>query len=198
MEKPYVIAITETWATADYLMTEYLVPGYLSFFKNRLHKKGGGVMSYVKNTIPTMKVKKKKKQDGKKTVYIDLETSKRNKLAIGTLYRPPKQHAAYDVALYEEIHAMTQNKQSVIIGVFNSPKINWSTMKGDQEGNRPLEMLKDTFMNQTITQPTGENNILDLVLVIDPDLVCDGRVGEKLTGCDHPLIRFNIRTEHEL
>ncbi len=58
MEKPDITAITETWATADHLMTEYLVTGYESFFKNRLNKKGGGVICYVKNTFPAMKIKK--------------------------------------------------------------------------------------------------------------------------------------------
>ncbi len=66
------------------------------------------------------------------TVYIELQTSKRNKQPIGIVYRPPKQQAADDAALYEEIQAMTQSKQSVIIGDFNCPKINWSTMTGDQ------------------------------------------------------------------
>ncbi len=55
------------------------------------------------------------------TVYIELQTSKRKKLTIGTVYRPPKQQAADDAALYEEIQAMTQNTQSVIIGDFNCP-----------------------------------------------------------------------------
>ncbi len=57
------------------------------------------------------------------------------------LYRPPKQQAADDAALYEEIQAITQNKQSVIIGDFNCPNIDWTTLSGDQEGNRLLEML---------------------------------------------------------
>ncbi len=56
---------------------------------------------------------KKKDSDKYDSVYIELETRKRNKL---TVYRPPKQQAADVVALYEEIQAMTQNKQSVIIG----------------------------------------------------------------------------------
>ncbi len=68
-------------------------------------------------------------------------------MTIDIVYRPPKQQAADDAALYEEIKAMTQNKQSVIIEDFNCPKINWSTMNGDQEGNRLLEMLEDTFIN---------------------------------------------------
>ncbi len=60
MEKSDVIAITETWVTADYLMTEYSVPDYESCFKNRLNKKGGCVICYVKNTLPDMKIKKNK------------------------------------------------------------------------------------------------------------------------------------------
>ncbi len=71
-------------------------------------------------------------------------------------------------------------------------------MTGDQEGNSLLEMLEDTFMTQIISQPTRENNILDLVFVTDPDLVREGRVGDILSDCDHHLIRFSIRTEYEL
>ncbi len=54
VEKTDLIAITETWATADHLMTEYSE----SFFKNRLNKKGSSVICYVKNTLPAMKIKK--------------------------------------------------------------------------------------------------------------------------------------------
>ncbi len=49
VEKPDVVAITETWATSNHLMTEFSIPRYKSFYKNRLHKKGGGVACYVKN-----------------------------------------------------------------------------------------------------------------------------------------------------
>ncbi len=103
---------------------------------------------------------------------MELETSKRNKLTIGTVYRPPKQLAADDAALYEEIHAMTQNKQSVIIGNFNCLKINWNTMNGDQVGNRLLEMLENTFITQIITQPkrlNGGGGRLDKVMSVGLD-----------------------------
>ncbi len=125
-------------------------------------------------------------------MYIELQTSKRNKLKIGTVYRPPKQQAAADAALYEEIQAMTQNKHWIVIGDINCPKINWNTMAGDQEGNRLFEMLEDTFMTQNFSRPTRENNILDLVFVHERE------VGEILSGSDHHLIRYSIRTEHEL
>ncbi len=71
--------------------------------KNRLHKKGGGIICYVKNKYPAVKITK---EDSEKydTVYVELETSKHNNITIGTVYRPPKQQAADDAALYEEIH----------------------------------------------------------------------------------------------
>ncbi len=81
---------------------------------------------------------KKKKKDKYDSVYIELEISKRNKLTIGTVYRPPKQKAVDDAALYEEILDITQNKQLVIIGDFNCLKINWRTINGDQKGNSTI------------------------------------------------------------
>ncbi len=91
------------------------------------------------------------------TVYVELQTSKRNKLTIGTVYRPPKQQAADDAALYKEIQAMTRNKQSVMIGDFNCPKINWSIMTGDQEGNRLLE-IRHKYDSNYLSTDTREQN----------------------------------------
>ncbi len=71
-------------------------------------------------------------------------------------------------------------------------------MNGDREGNRLIEMARDAFHTQIATQPTRENNIPDLVFASDPDLLRDCKVGEKLSGCDHHLIRFNIKTEYKL
>ncbi len=47
-----------------------------------------------------------------------MATSRHNKLTIGTVYRPPKQQAADDAALYEDIQTITQKKQSVVMGDF--------------------------------------------------------------------------------
>ncbi len=158
---------------------------------------GGGAICYVKNKYPAVKITK---EDSEKydTVYVELETSKHNKIAIGTVYRPPKQQATDDATLYEEIHTITQNRQSIIIGDFNCSNIDWTTMHGDRRGNRLLEMLEDTFLTQVVTQPTRENYLLDLVLVSDTDLKRECRAGEKLDGCDHHLIRLKDKTDYEL
>ncbi len=163
-----VIAVTETWATSDHLMTEVSIPGHESFHKNRIHKKGG-VICWIKSNYSAVKISK---EDSEKydTLYTEVAISRLNQLTIETVYRPPKQQAADDAALYEELKAITQNKQSVITGDFNRSNIDWTTMNGDQEGHKLLGMLEDVVIFQIVTQPTREGNLLDLVLVSDADL----------------------------
>ncbi len=43
------------------------------------------------------------------TVYVEIN-NKSNKVKIATIYRPPKSQAADDIALYEEIKSVIQNK----------------------------------------------------------------------------------------
>ncbi len=125
-------------------------------------------------------------------------STKSNKIIIVTIYRPPKAQAADDTALYEEIKFVIQNNQAVIIGDFDYLSIDWASIDADRESNRLTEKADDAFLKQTVTQPKQENNILDLVFASDPDLIRVCKVGEKLGGCDHHLIRFNIKTEYTL
>ncbi len=71
-------------------------------------------------------------------------------------------------------------------------------MNGDREGNRLIKMAEAAFLTQIVTQPTRENNIPDLAFASDPDPIHDLKVGEKLDGCDHHLIRFNVKTKYTL
>ncbi len=117
---------------------------------------------------------------------------------IASVYRHPKSQAVQDTALSEEIESIIRNKQAVIVGDFNCPSINWTSMNGDREEKRLIEMAKDAFLTQIVTQPKREKNISDLVFTNNPDLVRDLKVGEKLGGCHHHLIRFNDKTKYTL
>ncbi len=58
-------------------------------------------------------------------------------------------------------------------------------------------MVEDAFLTQIVNKPTRESSILD-VLVTDPDLIRNCEVSEKPSGCDHHLIRFNVKTYYNL
>ncbi len=142
-EEPDLIAITETWVNSSHLMSELSIAGYESFHKNREYKRGG-VICYAKSTLSALKTDK---QDAENydSVYVEIST-KSNKIMIATIYRPPKAQAADDTALYEEINSVIQNKQAVVIGDFNCPSIDWTSVNRDREGNRLIEMAEDAFL----------------------------------------------------
>ena len=49
---PHIIGITESWANKDITDAELGLEGYVMFRKDRMGRRGGGVLLYVKYTIP--------------------------------------------------------------------------------------------------------------------------------------------------
>lgn len=111
---------------------------------------------------------------------------------------PRKQHPAVKTPLYKEIQTTIRNKSTVVVGDVNCPNIKWNMMHGNQECSRFFEMVHDFFLSQLVIQPRQVNNILDLVLTTDTKLVSECEVIEKLSGYDHHMIGFRIRTNHQL
>ncbi len=107
------------------------------------------MICYVKSMLSALKTVE---QDAINYDSVDVEiNTKSNKITIATIYRPPKSQAADDIALFEEIKSLIQNKQAVIIGDFNCPSIDWTSMNGDREGNRVIEMAEEAFLTQIVT-----------------------------------------------
>ena len=47
-----IIGITESWANNDITYSELGLVGYVMFRKDRIGRRGGGVLLYIKETIP--------------------------------------------------------------------------------------------------------------------------------------------------
>ena len=54
--KPHIIGITESWANNDLTYAELGLEGYVMFRKDRMERRGGGVLLYIKETIPAYEV----------------------------------------------------------------------------------------------------------------------------------------------
>ena len=60
---PHIIGITESWANNDITDAELGLEGYVMFRNDRMGRRGGGVLLYIKETIPAfMKYCYRKKQ----------------------------------------------------------------------------------------------------------------------------------------
>ena len=116
-------------------------------------------------------------------------------LIIATIYRPPKMTLDNDKMLYDEIESVIKTKTSIICGDFNLPHINWRLFTSDNEGSRLIKLMKKLYLSQFVSEPTLDNNILDIILASDSDLIYACEVGEILSNSDHKIIRCKINCE---
>ena len=61
--KPHIIGITESWANNDITYAELGLEGYAMFRKDRMGIRGGGVLLYIKDTIPAYEVQLQEEAD---------------------------------------------------------------------------------------------------------------------------------------
>ena len=61
--KPHIIGITESWANNDITDDELGLAGYVMFRKDRMGRRGCGVLLYIKENVPAyMKYSYRRKQ----------------------------------------------------------------------------------------------------------------------------------------
>ena len=68
--KPHIIGITESWANND---AELGLEGYVMFRKDRMGRRGG-VLLYIKETIPAYEVQLQEEADCKEAIWCKLVT----------------------------------------------------------------------------------------------------------------------------
>ena len=194
-ENPDIVGITETWLNdeIDYL-NEFKLVGYNNFSKNRTHKRGGGIIIFIRDSIKMVQINMETN-----AVYDLLLTeiilNTNNKLLFGIIYRPPNQNEQTDQLMFQELETHVANKELILIGDFNYPTVNWETHTADHEGERIINYIEDNFYIQKVTQPTRGDNILDLVMCSDDDLISTVEVGDRFSTSDHNIIRFEINTK---
>ena len=66
---PHMIGITESWANTDISDAELGLTGYVMFRKDRIGRRGGGVILYVKESIQAYEIKLEKEADCDEAVW---------------------------------------------------------------------------------------------------------------------------------
>ena len=72
--KPHIIGITESWANNDITNAELGLEGYVMFRKDRIGRRGGGVLLYIKDTIPAYEVQLQEEADCNDAIWCNLVT----------------------------------------------------------------------------------------------------------------------------
>ena len=86
---PHIIGITEFWATTDISHTELRMTGYVMFRKDRIGRRGGGVIFiYIIESIQAYEIKLEKEAECEEAVWCNIVTGN-STLTVGLVYRSP-------------------------------------------------------------------------------------------------------------
>ena len=193
--KPDLILVTETWAN-DAISNAYLsINGYELQPDLRVDRadtaqgRGGGLLVYTKIGVTAVKL-------DSNSDFSQHCTFKIMDITIYLIYRSPNAGPESIEKLATLIKSVGKN--TLLIGDFNLPDINWTTGEAGGRSSPVLEAVTEAFMEQLVTFPTQvRGNVLDLVLTNVPERIQSVMAGGRLGASDHEIILVHIQCKGE-
>ena len=192
-----LIALTETWLSPHIADAQVHLSGYDLVRSDRMSRKGGGVLLYVKDDFPISDFDTY--DDGTcQALSCTLTTLK---LIIFVIYRPPNA----DLISFNEVinfvssrmDSMPHNFQTIVCGDFNFPHIDWKlgevvggmSQHASASAHRLIDFQNSNMLSQYVQCPTRGSNILDLFFTSNPFLVVNSSA-ESSSMSDHNLVEL--------
>ena len=124
---PHIIGITESWANKDITDAELGLEGYVMFRKDRMGRRGGGVLLYVKDTIPAYEIQLREEADCEEAIWCKLVTGHKT-VTMGVVYRCPNITKESNEKIQNAIREVSKG-DCIIMGDFNHGNIQWDTLE---------------------------------------------------------------------
>ena len=125
--KHHIIGITESWANNDITDAELGLEGYAMFRKDRMGRRGGGVLLYIKDTIPAYEVQLQEEADCNEAIWCKLVTG-HSTVTIGVVYRCPNITKQNNEKIHNAISEVSKG-DCIIMGDFNHGNIKWDSLQ---------------------------------------------------------------------
>ena len=193
---PHIIGITESWATPDISDAELGMTGYVMFRKDRLGRRGGGVILYIKESIQAYKIKLEKEAECEEAVWCNI-VSGNSTLTVGLVYRSPNINTEDNEKIQNAIKEVSK-RDCIIMGDFNHGRIQWKSLQSTgSEDQKFLNLVQDSFLIQHVLEPTRGENVLVIVLSSQKEFIDNVRICEPLGCSDHNQIYFIMKVKGE-
>ena len=111
----------------DITDAEFGLKGYVMFTKDRMGRRGGGVLLYVKETMPAYEVQLQEEADGNEAIWCKLVTG-HTTVTIGVVYRYPNITKQNNETTHNAISEVSKG-DCKIIDDFNHGDIKWDTLQ---------------------------------------------------------------------
>ena len=188
--KPHIIGITESWANNDITDAELGLEGYVMFRKDRMGRRGGGLLLYIKETIPAYEVQLQEEADCNEAIWCKLVTGYTT-VTIGVVYRCPNITKQNNEKIHNAISEVSKG-DCIIMGDFNHGNIKWDTLQST--GVEDKVFVPDTGQFLDSTRAT---RVLDIVLSSQKELVDNVEIKEPLGSSDHNQMHFDINIKSD-
>ena len=139
------------------------------FLKDRMGRRSGRVLVYVKDTIPAYEVQLREEADCEEAIWCNLVTGHKT-VTMGVVDHCPN--------ITKESNGKIQNAREVskgdciVMGAFNHGNIQWDTLESTGvEDQQFMCLIQDNFLTQHVLEPTRGARVLDLVLSSQKELV---------------------------
>ena len=195
-EKPDLILITETWCNADINNAMLSVQGYNIEPELRTDRQdtvngiGGGLLVYVKSGI---KIKPLPEYNDfiQHCRFQVLNGRNQEPLNVTLIYKSPNCSKENELKLANILKI--QEKNSLVIGDFNCPNIDFINQISDRKGVDILESARSSLLVQLIDFPThNRGNILDCALTNTADRFVNIENIGNLKNSDHAIIKLEL------
>jgi len=190
--------LTETWLDSSIPDNILNLQNDQIFRKDRVSKKGGGVMILVNNRFPACERSLDLQNPLlSEIVCVDVVLGGM-KYCFMTVYRRPGYSVNHSIDCnylknYITGHLRSRDNQ-VLVGDFNVPHIDWSSLTCPSDGVHDvmLDCFLDASLTQLLVSPTRLNSVLDLVLVSGGVEVYDLSNLPPLGAGVHDIVSFKL------
>ena len=200
-----VIGITESWLDSSVEDIEIEIPGYNIHRRDR-DRHGGGVCLYIKSNLP-FNPRRDQEVEGLEAAWVEILLPKTRPIAIGVCYRPPKQQNFYEL-LEKSCNSglgLTEN-ECILMGDFNTDilKNNNKSILGKALANFNQMYGLTQLVNEPTRISATSESILDLLMVSDPDKICQSGVlcvgfsDHNLIFCTRKITRIPINNHKSI
>ena len=194
--QPDLILICESWCNSNISNVNLCIEGYELQQDLRCDRTdtangiGGGLVVYSRNGLEVLScdIVSDYNQYCKFMLKSESETC-----FFYLIYRPPSSREENFNKLCDLLKGAEKN--SIFVGDFNLPGIDWTTGRGEGRDGRLVQIIQDLLMEQLVDFPTHlRGNCLDLVITNNPDLVKEVTDVGRLGKSDHVMLEVIIAT----
>ena len=164
------------------------------FRKDRIGRRGGGVILYIKESIQAYAIKLKKEAECEEALWCNI-VSRNSTLTVGLVYRSPNINTDENEKIQNAIKEVSK-RDCIIMGDFNHGRIQWNSLQSTgSEDQKFFNLVQDSFLTQHVLEPTRDENVLDIVLSSQKEFIDNVRICEPLGCSDHNHIFFIIKVK---